>query len=115
MRLRLLRRAFCYVRAVSDTPPADIRTDARLVERLVAEQHPDLLAPLRLVSDGWDNQLYRLGDRLAVRVPRREVAAHLIEHEQQLLPGIAARVSVPVPAPVRVGAPSDTSRGRGAS
>ncbi|WP_285115334.1 aminoglycoside phosphotransferase family protein [Leifsonia sp. fls2-241-R2A-40a] len=91
---------------MSDTPPADIRTDTELVARLIAEQHPDLPGELRLVSDGWDNQLYRLGEHLAVRIPRREVAAHLIEHEQSLLPGIAARVSVPVPVPVRVGAPS---------
>lgn len=97
----------CYRRTVSDTPPADIRTDAPLVARLLGEQHPDLVGELRLVSDGWDNQLYRLGDRLAVRVPRREVAAHLIEHEQQILPGVAARVSVRVPVPVRVGVPSD--------
>ncbi|MGH1525174.1 aminoglycoside phosphotransferase family protein [Leifsonia sp. L25] len=89
------------------TPPADIPTDAALVAALVAAQHPDLAGPLRLVSDGWDNQLYRLGDAYAVRIPRREVAAHLIEHEQQLLPGIAARVRARVPAPIRVGLPSD--------
>lgn len=87
------------------TPPADIHTDAELVARLIAEQHPDLTGPLRLVSDGWDNQIYRLGDDLAVRVPRREVAAHLIEHEQRVLPDIAARVSVAVPVPVRRGVP----------
>nr|WP_249776828.1 aminoglycoside phosphotransferase family protein [Leifsonia sp. C5G2] len=75
---------------------------------MLAEQHPDLAGPLRLVSDGWDNRLFRLGDALAVRIPRREVAAHLIEHEQWMLPAIAARVSVPVPAPVRVGVPSKT-------
>ncbi|WP_158866463.1 aminoglycoside phosphotransferase family protein [Leifsonia sp. AG29] len=90
-----------------DTPPADIATDADLVARLIAEQHPDLAGPLELVSDGWDNQLYRLGTQLAVRVPRREAAAHLIEHEQQMLPAIAQRVSVAVPVPVRVGAPSE--------
>ena len=89
------------------TPEADIRTDAELVAQLVGEQHPDLAGPLRLVSDGWDNQLYRLGDELVVRVPRREVAAHLIEHEQRVLPGIAARVPVAVPTPVRVGLPSE--------
>lgn len=89
------------------TPPADIPTDAELVAALVAAQHPDLAGPLWLVSDGWDNQLYRLGDAYAVRIPRREVAAHLIEHEQQMLPGIAARVQARVPAPVRVGVPSD--------
>ena len=91
---------------MSLTPPADIHTDADLVARLIAEQHPDLSGPLELVSDGWDNQLYRLGEQLAVRVPRREVAAHLIEHEQQLLPFIAQRVSVAVPVPIRVGVPS---------
>lgn len=89
------------------TPPADIPTDAALVAALVATQHPDLAGPLRLVSDGWDNQLYRLGDAHAVRIPRREVAAHLIEHEQQMLPGIAARVHATVSAPVRVGVPSE--------
>ncbi|MFP3466582.1 aminoglycoside phosphotransferase family protein [Leifsonia sp. SIMBA_070] len=91
---------------MTDTPAADIDTDAELVGRLLSEQHPDLRGELRLVSDGWDNQLYRLGERLAVRVPRREVAAHLIEHEQRMLPGIAARVHVAVPVPVRVGLPS---------
>lgn len=89
------------------TPAADIPTDAALVAALVAAQHPDLAGPLRLVSDGWDNQLYRLGDSHAVRIPRREVAAHLIEHEQEMLPGIAARVHARVPVPVRVGVPSD--------
>ena len=91
---------------MSLTPAADIPTDAALVAALVTAQHPDLAGPLRLVSDGLDNQLYRLGDDLAVRIPRREVAAHLIEHEQQMLPGIAARVRARVPVPVRVGVPS---------
>ncbi|KQR53457.1 phosphotransferase [Leifsonia sp. Leaf336] len=89
------------------TPAADIPTDAALVAALVEAQHPDLAGPLRLVSDGWDNQLYRLGDAHAVRIPRREVAAHLIEHEQQMLPGIAQRVHARVPVPVRVGVPSE--------
>jgi aminoglycoside phosphotransferase (APT) family kinase protein len=89
------------------TPAADIPTGAALVAALVEAQHPDLAGPLRLVSDGWDNQLYRLGEAHAVRIPRREVAAHLIEHEQQMLPGIAARVQTRVPVPVRVGVPSD--------
>lgn len=93
---------------MSDTPVADIAADEDLVARLLAEQHPDLTGEPRLVSDGWDNRLFRLGDALAVRIPRREAAAHLIEHEQAMLPAIAARVGVPVPAPVRVGVPSAT-------
>jgi aminoglycoside phosphotransferase (APT) family kinase protein len=95
------------------TPAADIRIDDDLVHALLAEQHPELLAgtvdsrrTLRYAGGGWDNALYRLGDDLAVRLPRRDVAAHLIVHEQRWLPSLAVDLPVPVPAPVRVGAPS---------
>jgi aminoglycoside phosphotransferase (APT) family kinase protein len=90
-----------------DTPVADIAVDEALVRRLLGNQHPDLAQlPLALVANGWDNVLYRLGDRLVVRMPRRLVAAELVEHEQRWLPEIARRVDVEVPAPVRVGRPS---------
>lgn len=89
------------------TPEADIPVDAALVAALIAAQHPDLAGPLRLVADGWDNVIYRLGDDLAVRVPRRTVAAQLIANEQAWLPALAGRLPVAVPVPVRVGVPSD--------
>ena len=90
-----------------DTPAADIEVDESLVRRLLRQQHPEFAAlELRLVANGWDNVLYRLGDDLVVRLPRRTVAAELIEHEQRWLPSIAARVSVAVPAPVEIGMPS---------
>ena len=88
------------------SPAADIRVDPELVRSLLAEQHPDLTGDLELVANGWDNVIYRLGDDLAVRVPRREVAAHLIAHEQRWLPTLAASLPVPVPVPVRIGVPS---------
>ena len=59
-------------------------------------------------TTGWDNVLLRLGDRLAVRIPRRASAAALVEHEQRWLPLLAPRLRVPVPVPVRVGRPSAT-------
>lgn len=73
--------------------------------RLVRAQHPDLDGPLRLVANGWDNVVYRLGADLCVRLPRRAAAVDLVRHEQRWLSGIAARTGVPVPAPVRAGAP----------
>ena len=86
----------------------DIFLDEPLVRRLLQSQHPDLAElELRLVAHGWDNDLYRLGDDLVVRLPRRKVAVPLIEHEQRWLPSIAARVSVAVPTPARVGVASD--------
>jgi aminoglycoside phosphotransferase (APT) family kinase protein len=87
---------------------ADIFVDAPLVRRLLRQQQPDLAAlDVRLVANGWDNDLYRLGDELAVRLPRRTVAVPLIEHEQRWLPTIAHRVAVAIPTPVRLGVPSD--------
>ena len=87
---------------------ADIFLDENLVRQLLREQHPDLAdLDLRLVANGWDNDLYRLGPELVVRLPRRKVAVPLIEQEQRWVPAIAARVSIPVPSPVRVGVASD--------
>ncbi|MGO7983251.1 phosphotransferase, partial [Rhizobium johnstonii] len=87
----------------TDAPEADIEVDRDLVARLVASQHPDLVAPLELVANGWDNSVWRLGDDLAVRVPRRRIAAALIEKEQRWLPSLQARLAVPIPAPLRNG------------
>lgn len=90
---------------------ADLDVTVGLGRALLAEQHPDLLerGALTLAAHGWDNVMLRLGDDLAVRLPRRAVAAPLVEHEQQALPALAARLAptgVAVPAPVRVGRPS---------
>lgn len=81
--------------------------DEDLVRSLLRAQHPDLAnLPLQLCDAGWDNVMWRLGEELAVRMPRRQVAAPLIEHEQRWLPELAARLPLPVPVPVRKGRPS---------
>ena len=91
---------------IGTKPAADVGVDASLVQALLEEQHPDLahLPPVK-VAEGWDNVLFRLGDELAVRLPRRAASAALIEHEQRWLPELSARLPVPVPVPVRVGVP----------
>ena len=87
-------------------PAADITVSPSLVHALLEEQHPDLaLLPLVKVAEGWDNTLFRLGDELAVRLPRRAASATLIENEQRWLPELAARLPVAVPVPLRVGVP----------
>lgn len=93
-------------------PAAEIDVDVPLTRALLAEQHPDLAdGPLEIVAHGWDNVIVRLGDDLAVRLPRRAMAAPLVEHEQEALPALADRLraaapDVVVPVPVRVGRPS---------
>lgn len=51
--------------------------------------------------------MFRLGDELMVRLPRRTIGAKLIESEQRWLPEIAGRLSIPVPKPVRTGDPGE--------
>jgi aminoglycoside phosphotransferase (APT) family kinase protein len=88
-------------------PAADIEIDEALVRSLLREQHPDLAnLPLREIDSGWDNAMFRLGDSLVVRLPRRVAATHLIEREQEWLPQLAPALPLPVPAPVRVGHPA---------
>lgn len=89
------------------TPAAEVLIDAALLRALLAQQHPDLAdAALTLVDSGWDNDTYRVGETLAARLPRRAVAARLIENEQRWLPLLAPRLPLPTPEPVRLGAPS---------
>ncbi|MDJ0595896.1 MAG: aminoglycoside phosphotransferase family protein [Pleurocapsa sp. MO_226.B13] len=91
----------------SGTPISEVEIDTALVFDLLAKQHPDLInLPLQLLDFGWDNVIFRLGDRLCVRLPRRQVAAKLIEHEQTWLPQIADRLTMPIPTPYRLGKPT---------
>ncbi|GAA0970994.1 aminoglycoside phosphotransferase family protein [Actinocorallia libanotica] len=87
---------------------AEIEIDAELVRELLRDQHPDLAdRPVTFGARGWDNQLWRLGDDLAVRLPwATDSAAELLLKEYAWLPSLAARLPLPVPVPQRLGEPS---------
>ena len=92
---------------VSTEAAAEFEIDAQLVRALLREQHPDLAGlPLDAMESGWDNTLFRLGQRWVVRLPRRALSAPLFEHEQRWLPVLAGQLPLPVPAPLRRGSPS---------
>jgi aminoglycoside phosphotransferase (APT) family kinase protein len=95
--------------AAQNMPAAEIDVSQGLVRRLLDEQHPDMaglaIAPL---SNGWDNAIFRLADDHTVRLPRRQMAAVLVEHEQQWLKVLAPRLPIPIPVPARIGVPSDS-------
>jgi len=79
-----------------------------LVRDLLREQHPDLSGlPLREVAGGWGNQMWRLGDDLAVRMQRMDDSPDPQLRERRWLPGLAPRLPLPIPVPVRSGAPSE--------
>lgn len=84
-------------------PPIDVA----LVRALLRAQHPDLAElPIRHVDAGWDNDTFRLGDQLAVRLPRRDAAIDLIAHEQRWMPRLAPTLPLPIPSPLRMGRPT---------
>jgi aminoglycoside phosphotransferase (APT) family kinase protein len=87
-------------------PEADLAITPSLVRELLSRQHPDL-RELRVetLDPGWDNAMFRLGSELAVRLPRRAVAAALVEHEQRWLPLLRPQLPLAIPVPVRMGRP----------
>lgn len=85
----------------------EIAVDEALVRELLLEQHPDLAGlEIREVIGGWDNQMWRLGEEFAVRIPRTPRAPELLRTELQWLPSLAEELPLPVPVPVRSGEPS---------
>ena len=88
---------------------AGIEITAELVRDLLRDQHPDLAdQPIRLAARGWDNQLWRLGDDLAVRLPwATRTADALLRKEHAWLPALAPHLPLPVPVPQRLGEPSN--------
>ena len=87
-------------------PEVDISEE--LVRDVLREQHPDLAdLPIREVEGGWGNQMWRLGDDLAVRMQRMDPSPDLQLKERRWLPLLAPRLPLPIPTPVRTGTPSE--------
>jgi aminoglycoside phosphotransferase (APT) family kinase protein len=81
--------------------------DADLVRRLLAEQMPDLARrPLRPVGRGTVNAMFRLGDDLAVRLPRTAEWAGDLERERVWLPRLRDQLPLFIPEPVAFGQPT---------
>ena len=93
--------------AVVGKPQAEFEITKDLVRALLADQHPVLAdLPLAALDAGWDNAMFRVGDALTVRAPRREIADQLILNEQRWLPVLADRLPIPTPVPRRLGKPN---------
>ncbi|MER8041721.1 aminoglycoside phosphotransferase family protein [Streptomyces sp. NPDC094032] len=85
----------------------ELKVEQDLVRALLRDQHPDLAdLELRDASGGCDNQQWRLGEELAVRLPRTEQTSALLRTEHTWLPLLAKRLPLPTPTPVRIGKPS---------
>lgn len=87
----------------------EIEVDRSLVQRLIVGQFPQWAGlPIRPVrSAGTDNVMLRLGEGMAVRLPRHPRAAPQIEKEQRWLPKLAPLLPLAVPVPLGMGRPAE--------
>ena len=90
---------------VKGAAPADVLIDEALVRRLLGAQLPQWAdrGLRRVESAGTDNAIFRLGDDLAVRLPRVEWAAGQPEKEHRWLSSLAPWLPLPVPVPLALG------------
>lgn len=89
------------------TPPADIEITIDLAKRLLRDQCPELSGlPVKIMEAGWDNVMVRVGSEMALRLPRRAIAADLILKEQKWLPWLAPRLPLSIPVPHYAGVPT---------
>jgi aminoglycoside phosphotransferase (APT) family kinase protein len=79
-----------------------------LGRKLIAEQFPEYshLQITDVEKQGHDNRTYRLGDHMLIRMPTAADYALKVPKEQELLPKLAKRLSVNIPAPIKMGKPS---------
>ena len=85
----------------------EVVVDDDTVRALVARQFPQwaALPVAHASSSGTDNAMFRLGDELAVRLPRIPSAADSVQHEQRWLPVIGPMLPVATPVPMGMGEP----------
>lgn len=88
----------------------EIATDEALVRRLLESQFPQWAElPIEaLPVGGTDNAIYRLGDALCARLPRRlDWSTGSLDKEFEWLPKLAPRLLPAIPMPVARGAPGE--------
>jgi aminoglycoside phosphotransferase (APT) family kinase protein len=98
-----------YVSTGGSETADEVRVDAALVRRLLAEQFPRWaelpLSPVPL--SGMDNATFRLGDDMSVRLPRYPRWVGQVEREHRWLPRLAPHLPIPVSEPLAIGRPGE--------
>ena len=91
----------------SGIPPAEIDVDDGLVGSLLSQQYPAAAnLPRAQIGSGWDNVVYKLGDKLTLRLPRHSSGNSLLQNEQKWLGFLASYLKLPIPAPIFIGKPT---------
>jgi aminoglycoside phosphotransferase (APT) family kinase protein len=79
-----------------------------LARKLIAEQFPEFsdLPIVDVEKQGHNNRTYGLGEHMLIRMPTAADYALKVPKEPELLPQLAKRLSLIIPAPIKMGQPS---------
>lgn len=87
---------------------SDRPLDKAIAERVIADQFPDLRnLPVRHWDEGWDNEVYLVGEDWVFRFPKRADTVAWLEREDALLRLVAEETDIHVPRFERFGDPSE--------
>ena len=86
----------------------EFEIDLDLVRRLMADQFPHWASMqlAEVLPRGTDNALFRLGDDMVVRMPRRDRTRLTLLKERRWLPHLAPSLPLAVPLPLAAGEPA---------
>lgn len=87
----------------------ELEVDEALARGLLAEQFPEWegLSLLRVEPSGTEHAIFRVGERLAMRLARRQGATTPGGKEVEWLPRLVPLVPLEIPVPVAQGRPTD--------
>jgi aminoglycoside phosphotransferase (APT) family kinase protein len=89
---------------MSPDPGPDRTLTKQLVAQLVGHQFPELRQlAIEFVAEGWDNEVFLVGDEWIFRFPKRASVVPWMEREIKLMPKVEAVIGVPVPRFEKVG------------
>jgi aminoglycoside phosphotransferase (APT) family kinase protein len=85
----------------------ELDIDAVLARRLLASQFPEWadLPLVPVLPAGTDHAIFRLGNEMSLRLPRREGIEAQAGLEQEWLPRLAPHLTLAIPEPLVVGEP----------
>ncbi len=95
--------------SISGLPPAEVSISLDLVRELIQTQAPRWAGEqISYVATGWDNEVYRLGDDLIIRLPRRELGDTIGRSERQWLPKLVEETGLNIATELFCGVPTAT-------
>jgi len=90
-------------------PDPEVSIDLELVRELITVQAPQWAhEAITYLATGWDNEVYRLGETLIVRLPRRQMGEDIGAKERRWLPQLAEDCGVDIGLAVFEGQPTSS-------